>query len=69
MPGMSPSPAVVSYTTVSPLPCSKLNGGLFSVALSLSLRTVAVSHLPALRRPDFPHADFSARDHLPGPRK
>ncbi len=29
-------------------------GGLFSVALSLSLRTVAVSHHPALRCPDFP---------------
>ena len=29
-------------------------GGLFSVALSLSLPTVAVSHHPALWCPDFP---------------
>lgn len=41
-------------------------GGLFSVALSLSLRTVAVSHHPALRCPDFPR-ETSSRDRLPAP--
>src|SRR5262245_54799284 len=58
---MSPSPAVVSYTAVSPLPPGEPGGGLFSVALSLSLRTVAVSHHLALRGPDFPRRRLPPR--------
>lgn len=38
------------------------SGGLFSVALSLSLRTVGVTHHPALRSPDFPPAADAAGD-------
>ena len=75
MPGMSPSPAVVSYTTVSPLPKlaqlqrrqplgQQHSGGLFSVALSLSLPTVAVSHHPALWCPDFPQSSRLATVYL-----
>jgi hypothetical protein len=33
------------------------SGGLFSVALSLVLRPVGVTHRPVLRRPDFPPAE------------
>src|SRR5262245_44750573 len=50
--------AVGSYPTVSPLPPRRLAatefGGLFSVALSLGSRPVAVDHRPALWCPDFP---------------
>ena len=47
--------AVSSYLTVSPLPSPlEPSGGLISVALSLFLRTVGVTHHPALRSPDFP---------------
>jgi len=56
--------AVRSYRTVSPLPRRSLlrassqvqlrHGGLFSVALSLSSRTVGVTHHSVLRSPDFP---------------
>ena len=42
--------AVVSYTTLSPLPC----GGLLSVALSVALLLPAVSRHCVLRSPDFP---------------
>jgi hypothetical protein len=49
------SRAVVSYTTVSPLPVpSRVIGGLFSVALSVASRRPAVSRHPALRSSDFP---------------
>ena len=44
--------AVRSYRTVSPLP--RKRGGLFSVALSLTLRSVAVNNHPDPRSPDFP---------------
>ena len=44
--------AVRSYRTVSPLPSE--DGGLFSVALSLTLRPVAVSNHPDPWSPDFP---------------
>jgi hypothetical protein len=40
------------YHLPSPLPI----GGLLSVALSLALRLVGVTHHPVLRRPDFPPA-------------
>ena len=47
--------AVVSYTTVSPLPVpSRAIGGLLSVALSVASRRPAVSRHPALRSSDFP---------------
>ena len=42
--------AVVSYTTLSPLPC----GGLLSVALSVALLLPAVSRHCVLWSPDFP---------------
>jgi len=56
-PGRSPGLLVRSYRTVSPLPPGSRNfpiGGLFSVALSLSSRTVGVTHHRVLRSPDFP---------------
>ena len=49
--------AVGSYPTVSPLPDPGLRraiGGVLSVALSLGLRPVGVTHHLALRSPDFP---------------
>ena len=48
--------AVSSYLAVSPLPSPPEwpSGGLFSVALSLSSRTVGVTHHLALGSPDFP---------------
>jgi hypothetical protein len=49
------SRAVVSYTTVSPLPVpSRAIGGLFSVALSVALRRPAVSRHRTLWSSDFP---------------
>ncbi len=52
------SAAVRSYRTVSPLPpaeaCFDGVGGLFSVALSLASRPVAVSNHPGPWSPDFP---------------
>ena len=56
-PGRSPGLLVSSYLTVSPLPVSRLTGGLLSVALSLTSRPVGVTHHRALRSPDFPPAD------------
>ena len=53
-PDRSPGPLVSSYLTVSPLPAGFPAGGLFSVALSLTLRPVGVTHHRALRSPDFP---------------
>src|SRR3954451_25069536 len=53
-PSRSPGMLVVSYTTVSPLPHTRVRGGLFSVALSRGSPRVAVSNHPALRSPDFP---------------
>jgi hypothetical protein len=61
-PSRSPGLLVSSYLTVSPLPCSNLvgdrppRGGLLSVALSLALRPVGVTHHCVLRSPDFPPA-------------
>lgn len=54
--------AVSSCLTVSPLPSpvARPSGGLFSVALSLFLRTVGVAHHPALGSPDFPPAAVAA---------
>src|SRR3712207_6557293 len=54
--------AVRSYRTFSPLPAPAATGaggagGMFSVALSLSLRTVGVTHHRVLWSPDFPLAD------------
>ena len=47
--------AVRSYRTISPLPaCNADIGGLLSVALSRSSRTVGVTHHRVLRSPDFP---------------
>ena len=48
--------AVSSYLTFSPLP---INGGIFSVALSVSSRLPGVTWRPALRSPDFPLNKFS----------
>ena len=57
------SGAVVSYTTVSPLPVpSRAIGGLLSVALSVVLRRPAVSRHSTLWSSDFPRARESARD-------
>jgi len=55
-PDRSPDPLVSSYLTVSPLPAGGPAGGLFSVALSLTLRPVGVTHHRALWSPDFPPA-------------
>ena len=57
-PNRSPDLLVSSYLTVSPLPPTKAGGGLFSVALSLALRPVGVTHHHTLRSPDFPPAAF-----------
>ena len=47
--------AVSSYLAVSPLPPSlAAGGGLFSVALSLASRPVAVNNHPCPGSPDFP---------------
>jgi len=64
-PDRSPGLLVSSYLTVSPLPTGCPAGGLLSVALSLTLRPVGVTHHRALRSPDFPPADGcpSAGDH------
>ena len=48
------APAVSSYLTISPLPSSNDNGGIFSVALSLGLLPVGVTHHPALWSSAFP---------------
>ena len=57
------APAVSSYLTISPLPASKDTGGIFSVALSLGLLPVGVTHHPALWSSDFPRLEngFEAR--------
>ena len=54
-PGESPPPLVRSYRTISPLPAGNPAGGILSVALALFLRTVGVTHHPALWSADFPH--------------
>ena len=46
--------AVRSYRTISPLPLAEAGGGIFSVALSLASRPVAVSNHPDPWSPDFP---------------
>ena len=55
-PNRSPGLLVSSYLTVSPLPPTKVGGGLFSVALSLAFRPVGVTHHHTRRSPDFPPA-------------
>ncbi len=62
-------PEVSSYLTISPLPSPVTwpAGGVFSVALSLILRSVGVTHHPALWSPDFPPAGRTRR-RLPGDR-
>ena len=69
--------AVRSYRTVSPLPaeprirrCEPRVGGLFSVALSLASRPVAVGNHPDPRSPDFPPREVPSGDPVqrpPGP--
>jgi len=56
-------PLVSSYLTISPLPRRddekirrRAFGGMLSVALSRTLRSVGVTHHGALRSPDFPPA-------------
>jgi hypothetical protein len=56
------SSAVRSYRTISPLPASKTQGCIFSVALSLGSLPAAVSRRFALSCPDFPLAENSASD-------
>ena len=51
--------AVRSYRTLSPLPCKQ--GGLLSVALSLSLRWPDVIRHPALKEPGL-SSNVNARD-------
>jgi hypothetical protein len=53
-PSRSPGLLVSSYLTVSPLPPTNADGGLFSVALSLAFRPVGVTHHRTLWSPDFP---------------
>jgi len=53
---------VVSYTTVSPLPC--VQGGLFSVALARGFSQVGVTHHRALWSPDFPRISPRSPDRL-----
>ena len=64
-PEESPLPLVRSYRTISPLPAAEAAGGILSVALALFLRTVGVTHHPALWSADFPHP--RSRTRLPGP--
>ena len=62
-PSRLPSLLVSSYLTVSPLPRGPSpRGGLLSVALSLALRPVGVTHHCVLWSPDFPPAAFAAGD-------
>jgi hypothetical protein len=57
------SNAVVSYTTVSPLPVPvRVIGGLFSVALSVVSRRPAVSRHSTLWSSDFPQPRIGGRD-------
>ena len=60
-PTQSPELLVRSYRTISPLPgkpwflfAAYRSGGLLSVALALSSRTVGVTHHRVLWSPDFP---------------
>jgi hypothetical protein len=59
------SNAVGFYPTVSPLPSEE--GGLFSVALSLGLPPVGVTHHRFLGSPDFPRGIFRASEAFPSP--
>ena len=67
-PSQSPAMLVGSYPTFSPLPCGLPEqhhvGGLFSVALSRTSRSVGVTDHPVLRSPDFPLVDCSTSDRL-----
>ena len=58
VPRSSPSRAVGSYPTVSPLPAARIitpAGGLFSVALSIGSPRLGVTQHFALWSSDFPH--------------
>src|SRR4026209_2426510 len=66
--------ALRSYRAVSPLPakprirrCGARVGGLFSVALSLASRPVAVGNHPDPRSPDFPPRAAEPAERPPGP--
>ena len=63
----SPWAPVSSYLTFSTLPRSHRGpfGGLFSVALSLILRSVGVTDHPVLQSPDFPLATSRQRSSDP----
>ena len=50
----SPGGLVRSYRTFSPLPCTVVQGGILSVALSFTLPRLHVMEHPALRCSDFP---------------
>jgi len=70
-PARSTRPLVRSYRTLSPLPRKpKLHfawrwGGLLSVALALSSRTVGVTHHRVLWSPDFPLRSKNAANTWP----
>jgi len=51
------SRAVRSYRTISPLPSKE--GGIFSVALSVSLHFPGITWHSTLWSPDFPHSNRS----------
>ena len=71
-PPESPQMLVGSYPTISPLPGKEkpsedsfaTPGGLFSVALSLTSRSVGVTDHPVLWSPDFPLVAETTSDRL-----
>jgi hypothetical protein len=62
--------AVSSYLTFSPLPSgrNRLDGGVFSVALSSGSPPPGITRHPALRSPDFPPARHRLRARRAGGR-
>jgi len=68
-PGRSPGLLVSSYLTVSPLPPTNADGGLFSVALSLAFRPVGVTHHRTLWSPDFPPVTLNLAQNMHPPRE
>ena len=56
--GTVASDAVRSYRTISPLPRIDMQGGIFSVALSVDSHLPGVTWRFALRSPDFPPSNF-----------
>ena len=63
-PDRSPGLLVSSYLTVSPLPPTEVDGGLFSVALSLAFRPVGVTHHHTLWSPDFPPVELKTAQNV-----